>query len=96
MDDYNKDITSNEIKSFFNKIKVRDVYQRYNLILEKNLDKIYIRGSKYIDSVAITQNLLDFVEESKLLEANEVTISDYRALLIDINLEEYFEEIISS
>ena len=40
--------------------------------------------------MAISQNLLDFIEESKLLEANKVAILDHRALLIDINLEEYF------
>ena len=75
---------------------MRDIHQSHNLILEKIIDKIHIRGSKYIDSAVMTQNLLDFVEGSKLLEANEVTISDHRALLIDINLEEYFEETMSS
>ena len=46
--------------------------------------------------MAISHNLLDFMEGSKLLEVNKVTISDHRALLIDINLEEYFKEIMSS
>ena len=73
---------------------MRDIYQSYNLIPKKSLDRTYIRGSKYIDSIA-TQNLLDFVERSKLLEANEVTIIDHRVFLIDINLEGYFEETLS-
>jgi len=96
MGDYNQDITSNEIKSFFNKIKLWDIHQSYNLIPENNLDKTYIRGLKCIDSVAITQNLLDLIKGSKLLEANKVTKSDHRVLLIDINLEEYFKETMSS
>ena len=48
--------------------------------------------SKYIDSVATIQNLLDYVKRSKLVEINKIIISDYRGFIIGINLEIYFEE----
>ena len=56
------------------------------------MDKIYSKKSKYIDSIAAIQNLLDFIEESSLLETNEVILTNYRAFVIDINLESYFED----
>ena len=95
MGNYNQDIIVDEFKEFFNKIKVRDIHQSYNLKPEKSLDGIYIGGSKYINSIVATQSLLDFIERSKLLEANEVTITDHRVFLIDINLEGYFKETLS-
>ena len=35
------------------------------------------------------------MEGSKLLEANEITISDHCAFVININMESYFEKILS-
>ena len=52
MGNYNQDIIVGKIKEFFNKIKVRDIHQSYNLIPEKSLDRTYIGGSKCIDSIA--------------------------------------------
>ena len=75
MRDYNQDDTIREIKDFFQELKVRDIYQSYNLIADKELDCTYIGGSRCIDSIAGTQNILDFVEGSKLLKANKITIS---------------------
>ena len=65
------------------------------MIAHKELDCTYIGGSRYTDSIEGTQNILDFVEGSKLLEANEITILDYHAFVININMESYFEEILS-
>ena len=95
MGDYNQDVIIREIKDFFQELKVQDIYQSYNLIADKELDCTYIGGSSYIDSIAGTQNILDFVEGSKLLEANEITISDHRKFVIDINIESYFGESFS-
>ena len=54
MGNYNQDIIVGKIKEFFNKIKVRDIHQSYNLIPEKSLDRIYIGGSKCINSIVAT------------------------------------------
>ena len=94
--DYNQDITAAEMKHFYYEINDRNIHQSYNLILESELDKTHIRGSKCINSITGIQNLLDFVEGLKLLEASDITITGYRAILIDINFDSYFEEIISS
>ena len=75
---------------------MRDIYQSYNLIADEELDSTYIRGSKSINSIVVTKNILDFIEGLKLLKANEIIITNYRALLIDINMEGYFKETLSS
>jgi len=55
------------------------------------MDNIHIDGSKSIDSIAVTLNIIECIEGCKLLEANEVMITDYRFYLVDINFECYFE-----
>ena len=68
------------------------MHESYNIIQYEDLDPTFIRGSKCIDSIAATYNLLDFVEGSKLLEAHEITIIDHRSFIIDINIERYFDD----
>ena len=53
------------------------------------------RGSDYTDSIVVLPNISNFIEELKLLETSEIIIIDYRAYVIDTNLEEYFEKQIS-
>ena len=67
-----------------------------NQVAEDQLDVVQKRGSKCIDSIVITQSLLQFVEGCKLLEVNEIISTQYCFYLIDINLEEYFQEKFTS
>ena len=39
---------------------------------------------------------MDFIEKSILLETHDITCTDHRAFLININLESYFEDDMSS
>jgi len=48
-----------------------------------------------INSIAATHGILEFIEECKLLPYNEVIFSDHRAYVVNINLEEYFNEQLS-
>ena len=50
------------------------------------LDLMYKRGKKCIDIIAVSPDLMENIEEYKLLEINEVVATDHRALIIDINL----------
>jgi len=56
------------------------------------MDLTQKRGSKSIDSVAVLENLMTYIEGYKLLETNEVISTDHRLFIIDINLEDYFAE----
>ena len=49
-----------------------------------------MRGSRLIDSIAVSEGLVEFIQGSKLLPYNEIVWSDYRDYAIDVNFEEYF------
>ena len=51
--------------------------------------------SQPINSIAITQGILEFIEGCTLLSHNEIVPSDHRAHIVDINVEEYFQDSIS-
>ena len=53
-------------------------------------------GSKPIDTIAATEGAIEHVDGCKLLYHAEVVISDHRPHVIDVNLEEYFNECFSS
>ena len=90
--DFNQDIRSNEVQKFFTELGVQDVHSNINRILNELIDKININRSWPIDSIAITVGILEYVEGSKLLGNNDVVFSDHRLYLIDVNLEEYFND----
>ena len=49
-------------------------------------------GSNPIDSIAVSEGLMEFIEGLKLLSHNEIVWSDHRAYVIDVNFEDYFNE----
>ena len=69
-----------------------EVHCRINLMSLDQLDKTCVRESSDIYSVAMSEGLLDFVEESLLVSNNEIINTDHRACIVDINLEEYFNK----
>jgi len=66
------------------------VHHKVNNINMSQLDPMQKRGSKCINSIAVSYRLLPFIEGCKLLEINEVIAIDYHSYIIDINLKEYF------
>jgi len=45
--------------------------------------------------IVATLSIIEYVEDSKLKERNKVIDIDYRLFVVDINLEEYFNETFS-
>ena len=56
------------------------------------MDNTYIIGSEPIDLVAAITNIFQIVEGYKLMERNNIIITDYRSCMIDFNFKEYFCE----
>ena len=50
------------------------------------------RESNSIDSMAVSPNLMKYMEGYRLLKINKVIAMDHRSYIIDINFEEYFQE----
>ena len=59
------------------------------------MDKTYIKGSNPIDSIVVTDRVLEYIEGSSLLHHNEIIPSDHRSYIVDFNAEDYFDENIS-
>lgn len=56
------------------------------------MDHTYQRGTKYIDLIEATKNIINFIKDSRLYKINKIINTDYRAYVVDINFEYYFEE----
>ena len=56
------------------------------------MDHTYQRGTKYIDLIEATKNIINFIKDSRLYKINKIINIDYRAYVVDINFEYYFEE----
>ena len=70
-------------------MNIQDVHHKYNHVAFEALDPMHKRSLKYINIIVISPNLMENVEGCKLLEINKVIATDYRALIIDINLKQY-------
>jgi len=93
--DFNQYIQSKEIQSFFNRLGLQDIHSKQNHIIIDELDNTNIKGSKPIDSIAVTDRILEYIEGSALLHHNEIVPSDHRSYLVDFNAKEYFNVNIS-
>jgi len=66
------------------------MHQHFNYIKVEELYRMHKNGSKCIDLVVVTPEILQWVEGSKLCEINEIVEIDHRFYVIDINMEGYF------
>ena len=80
------------MQEFYTQIEVKNVYQSFNYVEVEELDGTYKRGSNCLDSISVSQDIMQYVESSKLLEINEVVHTDYQSYLIDINFKQYFDK----
>ena len=75
------------MQEFYTKIGVKDVHQSFNYIEVEDLDGTYKRSSNCLDSIAASQDIIQYIEDSKILEVNEVVNTNHRSYLIDVNFE---------
>jgi len=94
--DFNQGIATNEIQQFFQQIGVQDIHSKINKIPLNQLDKTNVNGSLPIDSIAASQGIYEYIEGCRLVENNEIVHTDHRGYLVDVNLEEYFNDELSS
>ena len=59
------------------------------------MDNTEERGSKPIDTIAASYRISKYVEGSKLIECNDIIFTDHRSYIVDINIEDYFNNQLS-
>ena len=68
-----------------------DAHQWCNQIDWNNMDHTQVRGSKPIDTIAVSCGILEYIEGCRLMECKEITLTDHRSCLINLNLVDYFQ-----
>jgi len=90
--DYNQNICDREIKKFHDDIGVHNIHQIANNVELEQMCKTYVHGSSPIDAIYASNGIMEYVDGCKILDNNEIVEADHRGYLIDIALEEYFED----
>ena len=60
------------------------------------MDKMHVNRLKVIDSVAASSRVLECIEGCKLLEYDKVIDLDYQPCVIDVALEDCFNETLDN
>lgn len=77
-------------------VGVVDLHSKINDTNIEHLDKTFVCGANPIDTIAISEGIGEFAEGGKVLGNNEIVFTDHRACLLDVNLDEYFNDALSS
>ena len=93
--DYNQYVVDNEVRKFHAELEVSEIHHKVNNVELRELDKTYKNGSSPIDSIVALSSIMEYVVGYHLINYNEIVERDYQAYVIDINIEEYFDEAFS-
>ena len=64
--DLNQDIRLAEVQQFFAEIGIQDVHHVCNKILLQQMNNAHIAGPRPIDAIAVTPNLMEYIEGCEL------------------------------
>ena len=67
----------------------------FNNIPFAEMDNMHITGSKPINTIVVTPNIMECIEGCKLFEANKIIITDHQSYVVDINFKRYFQAQLS-
>ena len=69
---------------------VEEVHQECNPQLEIPRDATHKKGKTQIDAVFATTAVLNCINECKIVDYNEIIMSDHREFIFDLNARKYF------
>ena len=93
--DYNQNLNNNEVKRFQEAIGIYEIHPIINNVQINQIGKTYIHGSNPIDSLATSQGIIDYIDRCKLLSNNDIIELDHYSYIIDVALEDYFDDELS-
>ena len=88
--DINQDITHIQIQKFMQENGLFKIHQELTNEEETTRDRTYKNGSKQIDAVLGTEAIVRVAQGSKIVDFDEIIITDHRGFLIDLDVNEYF------
>ena len=90
--DYNEHIGDNNAKVFHEKLGANNIYQIIDNIQINKINKTCVHGLSIVDSLATSTGIIEYIDGCKILRHNEIAKLDHMSYLVDILLEEYFQD----
>ena len=90
--DYNQHVGDRKTKKFHEDTGTHNTYQIVNNIEFNQMCETHVHGSSPINAAHASSRILEHVNGYKMLTNNEIVESDHKGYLIDIPLDDYFEE----
>jgi len=90
--DFNQDVTKERIVRFANENELEEIHQEYNFRDDIYRDATHARGQCQIDAIFASKGVLNCIKGSRIMDFNEVIITDHRGFMIDININKYFKK----
>ena len=84
--DMNQDVTKERIRRFMRETGVEEVHQECNPQLEIPRDATHKKGKTQIDAVFATTAVLNCINECKIVDYNEIIMSDHRGFIFGLTL----------
>ena len=85
--DYNQHIGGNETQQFYREIGVQDILSGREKISWNDGHVTFKRGSKFIDSIAVSEGMMPFIERFEVIEWDEKVYTDHRGHVIEFNID---------
>ena len=89
--DMNQDITSTTMQRFIRENGFYELHEEVNETDSLVRDKTYKNGTKQIDVILGTEPILQATRGSKIIDFDEIIITDHRGFLFDVDVKEYFD-----
>ena len=85
--DFNQDISGDETQQFYREIGVHDFLSEHERIPWNDRDVTLKCGSRFIESIAVSEALMPFVEGFEVTRWDEKVSADHRGHVIELCLE---------
>jgi len=90
--DFNQDVTKERICKFQRDNGIEEIHQEYHYRNDRVRDATHKSGKSQIDAVFASTEVIDCVQGSKLIDFNEIVITDHRGFMFDVNIMRYFRK----
>ena len=79
------------MRKFIRENGLIEIHEAVNNIEDEIKDYTHKMGSKQIDAVLVTSELIQAIVGCKLTDFNDIINTDHRGFIFDINIKDYFD-----
>ena len=87
--DINQDINHHQIQKFMRENRLYEIYQEITNNESSDRDNTYKNGRNQIDAVFGTEQIVRVTRGSKIVDFDEIIITDHRGFMFNIDINKY-------